>query len=1052
MGYSNYTNDSTWERTTRKYPCPICQEYGYCEVSSDGKTVHCMKAQSDRPFNYRQGGWLHTHPLYYEIDIANPGSKPTAIIPAKTRRIYPQLDLKTLSNVYKRFMEHCPISPRHAAYLVKAGVPACHAAFAGTLRADRARQVSKLLIAEFGLDTCLNHPLFNYDTKELASATWSSGCLLPAIDGASYYRGVQIRFDNPTANPKYLWISNDGAAKGYSVPLAFFNPTNTDNERAKMMLITEGWKKAAVAGQHFKMPAMGLAGVRAWNIDDILAEIDRCQTEVVLVALDSDKVKNELVRQAEKKLLEEIANARPALKLLIVNWPYSEATKGIDDAILSGLRRFSFDKYYPLPDFETLPVTRLLQEQELIGGKYLPDIDIELGSAVFIKSPVGSGKTEMLSRIVANVGIGSIMVIGSRTILLSEQAARLHLRNYTEFRNSKGEMDKAALTACSRLAITLDSLVHLQAAHEIELLIIDEIEAVLAHLLSNTIRPTRKNVLNTFITIIKKAKRIICLDAHLSRISYDFIRKLRPDTKIEVIVNPHAKTEQAPIIAYARIQDLMAYTVGQAAAGDNLYIPTNSKTGKFGTLALEKSLVEKFPDLAIQRIDSDNSDQPEIRLKMRNLKAYAAGWNLLIASPTLATGVDISVKHFNQTILFAGSGSTNHRELLQHIARNRRAESIHVYIQPSHKTLETNPEKIKEAELKKMLDNAEITSFSATGERIADYLEQLYLELYSAITARDNDSRNNLAENFYQQAAQEGHAVDLSAVYGKADRTKAIQADILASQPDIDAGKALERAKKAVSKELDSQQPNAAKALADQTRHKKAIETAQLTAILEARDISASKAKLLEEKVTKTEAEKAELAKFKIVEFFGIEPSELTAEAVNRYNHGKIIMPILDFMRYFDLRDTRQEDLASFDSLQKCIPDVSHHTSHKKLRIDILGWLLPTSFEPTDFEPVEFTAEDLITNGFVKRVLAKQEDIKQLLGITVKKDFEAKPVELLSTLLSQIKLGLVSQRVGNRADRRRVYSLDCQQLALTQAIVSKKLAAASQYDNVAKSA
>src|SRR5436190_15741572 len=63
------TMGKNWLRTTKKAPCPICQRAGYCEVARDNKTVHCMKVASDRPFAHRQGGWLHAHPLYFDLEV-----------------------------------------------------------------------------------------------------------------------------------------------------------------------------------------------------------------------------------------------------------------------------------------------------------------------------------------------------------------------------------------------------------------------------------------------------------------------------------------------------------------------------------------------------------------------------------------------------------------------------------------------------------------------------------------------------------------------------------------------------------------------------------------------------------------------------------------------------------------------------------------------------------------------------------------------------------------------------------------------------------------------
>lgn len=48
-----------WKRTSRKYPCPVCGRYGWCEVSGDGALVHCMYTPGERSIKWRGGGWIH---------------------------------------------------------------------------------------------------------------------------------------------------------------------------------------------------------------------------------------------------------------------------------------------------------------------------------------------------------------------------------------------------------------------------------------------------------------------------------------------------------------------------------------------------------------------------------------------------------------------------------------------------------------------------------------------------------------------------------------------------------------------------------------------------------------------------------------------------------------------------------------------------------------------------------------------------------------------------------------------------------------------------------
>lgn len=49
-----------WIEVTRSRPCPICAHKGWCRISANGTSVHCHRAESNRPWGGPTGGgWLH---------------------------------------------------------------------------------------------------------------------------------------------------------------------------------------------------------------------------------------------------------------------------------------------------------------------------------------------------------------------------------------------------------------------------------------------------------------------------------------------------------------------------------------------------------------------------------------------------------------------------------------------------------------------------------------------------------------------------------------------------------------------------------------------------------------------------------------------------------------------------------------------------------------------------------------------------------------------------------------------------------------------------------
>lgn len=49
----------TWQRITRRTPCPICGRPDWCLLSDDGTAVICARTQSEKPVGAQGAGWLH---------------------------------------------------------------------------------------------------------------------------------------------------------------------------------------------------------------------------------------------------------------------------------------------------------------------------------------------------------------------------------------------------------------------------------------------------------------------------------------------------------------------------------------------------------------------------------------------------------------------------------------------------------------------------------------------------------------------------------------------------------------------------------------------------------------------------------------------------------------------------------------------------------------------------------------------------------------------------------------------------------------------------------
>ncbi|MEA5573110.1 plasmid replication protein, CyRepA1 family [Calothrix sp. UHCC 0171] len=106
---------------------------------------------------------------------------------------------------------------------------------------------------------------------------------------------------------------------------------------------------------------------------------------------------------------------------------------------------------------------------------------------------------------------------------------------------------------------------------------------------------------------------------------------------------------------------------------------------KWGTQALEERFRRKFPDLKILRIDSESVSDPNHPAYgcIANLNQILTEYDLVIASPSLETGVSIDIQGHFQAVwgIFQGVQSAN--SVRQMLARLRENVDRHIWVRSS---------------------------------------------------------------------------------------------------------------------------------------------------------------------------------------------------------------------------------------------------------------------------------------------------------------------------------------------------------------------------------
>jgi len=165
-----------------------------------------------------------------------------------------------------------------------------------------------------------------------------------------------------------------------------------------------------------------------------------------------------------------------------------------------------------------------------------------------------------------------------------------------------------------RYGICLDSIKKIQSLDShvktYDLVIIDEVEQVLAHLLAETSRDAA-GYLETLSRIVAFAESVIVMDADLGWTSFLTLTSMRNGSdsyltkhRNEIIINEYV-AEQRVMDVYDLKTELISHLVSDVVSGKRVFVSTNSKKQ---VDRLNLALREKLPDKSIIAITSENSN------------------------------------------------------------------------------------------------------------------------------------------------------------------------------------------------------------------------------------------------------------------------------------------------------------------------------------------------------------------------------------------------------------------------------------------------------------
>ncbi|BBA79429.1 hypothetical protein RGRSB_0911 [cyanobacterium endosymbiont of Rhopalodia gibberula] len=545
------------------------------------------------------------------------------------------------------------------------------------------------------------------------------GCFKPNSPRASYDEHKLIKYEHPPKTsagvfalrvPLHLWrqlaqrhhqdltpedINNQLPDLGFwqwvinhpSIPLCI-----TEGAKKAGALLTAGYAAIALPGINsgYRTPRDKL-GNRIGK-SRLIPQLEKLAISgrKMYIAFDQDSQPSTIkeVNYAIRKLGSLFTQAGCQVNVIV--W-LPKWGKGVDDFLAhKGLKFFNeaYEKALSLEIWRAQGLSQLTYPSDVeVSTRYLGDLPIPTTAKLIgIKSPIGTGKTKALEKIVEQAIIRQqkILVIGHRVKLVEQLCQRFKIPYLTEISTNNIQDIKGC-------GLCIDSL-HPNSLSKFNpnnwtnsLIIIDEVEQVLWHgLNSNTCQKNRVSILKTFKKLLEQnlefEGRIIIADADLSDISLDYLISLMGiKLKPFIVINNWKSNEKEAWGVYnypeTTPQEWLKDLVQHIQQGGKPFVCLSAQklTSKWGTQTLELYLKKRFPEVRILRIDSESLTDPNHNAyqSINHLNQILLNYDIILASPSIETGVSIDIKDHFTSVWGLAQGVQTATSICQSLGRIR---------------------------------------------------------------------------------------------------------------------------------------------------------------------------------------------------------------------------------------------------------------------------------------------------------------------------------------------------------------------------------------------
>lgn len=399
--------------------------------------------------------------------------------------------------------------------------------------------------------------------------------------------------------------------------------------------------------------------------------------------------------------------------------------------------------------------------------RYISTMNIEAllkTRAVLVKSPIGTGKTEAATKLIEHLGkvLGrspNVLALTHRQALADDLARRLSQNAEKHFFECYKGLEAIDLRRISRLVICYDSVWKLAMVGErlpqYDLIIIDEIEQFHQHLGGETMRGSEpERAYRVLRQLVKEAPHFLGMDAHATDVSRDWLSGvLGGEQHVTCIYNQY-RGSRGQLTLHDNKETAINTALRLAEENKGVVvIPTNTRGM---AKRLHHIFSEALGEAHVCVIHGGNSNDQEIQDFIRNINTAINTYKILIYSPSLGTGVDITADVRAVVGIFSYQPLAP-ADMHQMLGRCRKVRERHVWVHNIETDRETDWQTIYRQHEQSAMHTGLLCEFDEYGILAVNDIQRAMLKLLSLLEARRNHTMNTPLYTFALLARLEGY-------------------------------------------------------------------------------------------------------------------------------------------------------------------------------------------------------------------------------------------------------------------------------------------------------